>query len=73
VFVTGRPPRWMPPVVESTGHTGVAICANGGVLLDLATMAVLEAHGIGGASAGRHHAAHAGPRDHLRRRVGARG
>lgn len=47
VFVTGRPPRWMPPVVESTGHTGVAICANGGVLLDLATMSVLEALGIG--------------------------
>jgi len=46
VFVTGRPPRWMPPVVESTGHTGVAICANGGLLLDLATMQVLDAHGI---------------------------
>ena len=48
VFVTGRPPRWMPPVVESTGHAGVAICANGGILLDLATMRVLEAHGIPG-------------------------
>ncbi len=46
VFVTGRPPRWMPPVVEATGHTGVAICANGGILLDLETGAILEAHGI---------------------------
>ena len=30
VFVTGRPPRWMPAVVEATGHRGRAICANGG-------------------------------------------
>lgn len=46
VFVTGRPPRWMPPVVESTGHAGVAICANGGIVLDLATMRVVDAHAI---------------------------
>lgn len=35
VLVTGRPPRWMPPVVEQTGHHGVAICANGAVRYDL--------------------------------------
>jgi hypothetical protein len=42
VFVTGRPIRWMADVVERTGHTGVAICANGAVLYDLHTERVLE-------------------------------
>jgi len=42
VFVTGRPARWMAEVAERTGHTGVAICANGAVLYDLHTEAVLE-------------------------------
>ena len=46
VFVTGRPPRWLPQVVEATGHGDVAICANGAVLLDLAGGTVLEAHPI---------------------------
>ena len=36
VYVTGRPPRWLHPVIEVTGHTGYAIGANGSVLLDLA-------------------------------------
>jgi hypothetical protein len=34
-LVTGRPPRWMAPVARATGHTGVAICANGALLYDL--------------------------------------
>jgi len=42
VFVTGRPARWMADVAERTGHTGVAICANGAVLYDLHTEQVLE-------------------------------
>ena len=46
VFVTGRPPRWLPVVVEATGHGGVAICANGAVLLDLVTGEVLRSHPI---------------------------
>jgi Cof subfamily protein (haloacid dehalogenase superfamily) len=46
VFVTGRPPRWLPMVVEATGHTGVAICANGAVLLDLTTGILLRTHAI---------------------------
>lgn len=37
VFVTGRPPRWMAAVAEATGHAGVAICANGAVVIDMAT------------------------------------
>jgi hydroxymethylpyrimidine pyrophosphatase-like HAD family hydrolase len=44
VFVTGRPPRWMPEVVAATGHAGVAVCANGALLLDLDTDRVLAAH-----------------------------
>ena len=36
VFITGRPPRWLPPVVEATGHAGLAVCANGALVVDLA-------------------------------------
>ena len=34
-LVTGRPPRWLGPVAVATGHTGVAVCANGAILYDL--------------------------------------
>jgi Cof subfamily protein (haloacid dehalogenase superfamily) len=44
VFVTGRPPRWMPPVVEQTGHRGIAVCANGALVYDLHTERVIEEH-----------------------------
>lgn len=37
VLVTGRPPRWIPPIVEQLGHAGHAVCANGAVLYDAAT------------------------------------
>jgi hydroxymethylpyrimidine pyrophosphatase-like HAD family hydrolase len=37
VLVTGRPPRWIPPVVDQLGYAGHAICANGAVLYDAAT------------------------------------
>jgi hydroxymethylpyrimidine pyrophosphatase-like HAD family hydrolase len=43
VLVTGRPPRWMGPVAAATGHTGVAICANGALLYDLHTETVVSA------------------------------
>jgi HAD superfamily hydrolase (TIGR01484 family) len=42
VLVTGRPVRWMGPVVEATGHRGVAICANGAVVYDLHQEQLLE-------------------------------
>ena len=48
VFVTGRPPRWMAEVAERTGHTGLAICANGAVVYDLHTEQVVEHHPIAG-------------------------
>jgi HAD superfamily hydrolase (TIGR01484 family) len=46
VFVTGRPPRWMAPIVEMTGHQGLALCGNGAVVLDLATNEVVRSRGL---------------------------
>lgn len=37
VFVTGRPPRWIAPVAPAVGGRGLVVCANGGLVLDLAT------------------------------------
>ncbi|WP_214365753.1 HAD family hydrolase [Pseudonocardia sp. H11422] len=34
VLVTGRPPRWIPPVVQQLGVARLAVCANGAVLYD---------------------------------------
>ncbi len=42
VFVTGRPPRWMRPISERTGHEGLAICANGALVWDLRAERVVE-------------------------------
>jgi Cof subfamily protein (haloacid dehalogenase superfamily) len=44
VFVTGRPPRWMKPVSDATGHHGVAVCANGAIVYDLHTEQVVQEH-----------------------------
>ncbi len=44
VLVTGRPPRWMSPVVDATGHRGIAICANGALVYDLHTERVVAEH-----------------------------
>lgn len=46
VIATGRPPRWISPVVEMTGHRGIGIAANGGVVLDLADGHVTEIFAI---------------------------
>ncbi len=40
VFVTGRPPRWLPPIADVTGHRGLAGCANGALVVDLGTFDV---------------------------------
>lgn len=42
LFVTGRPPRWLPAVAEVTGHHGLAVCANGALLYDLRTDRIQE-------------------------------
>src|SRR5690348_14322489 len=41
VLVTGRPPRWVPPVVAQLGVASLAVCANGSVLYDAAEGRVL--------------------------------
>ncbi|MPQ97834.1 HAD-IIB family hydrolase [Modestobacter sp. I12A-02628] len=45
VIATGRPPRWMLGIREVLG-TGTAICANGAITLDLATLRVLGEHSL---------------------------
>jgi hypothetical protein len=42
VFVTGRPPRWMRPIAERTGHAGLAVCANGALVYDLSREEVVQ-------------------------------
>ncbi len=42
VICTARPPRWLRPLAEETGHRGMAVCANGGVIWDLHTDAMVE-------------------------------
>ena len=53
VFVTGRPPRWMKPVVEATGASGLAICANGALVYDLGRGEIVREHALQPASAAR--------------------
>ncbi|WP_040927990.1 HAD family hydrolase [Saccharomonospora azurea] len=45
ILVTGRPPRWIPPVAEATGLTGYAVCANGAVLYDISEDRVVDVPG----------------------------
>lgn len=53
VFVTGRPPRWMADIPATTGHHGLALCANGALLLDLSSQRILHARTLP-AEAGLH-------------------
>jgi Cof subfamily protein (haloacid dehalogenase superfamily) len=46
VFVTGRPPRWMPAIADATGHRGVAICGNGAFVYDLGAEQVLRTRAL---------------------------
>jgi hypothetical protein len=41
VIVTGRPPRWLAGIADATGHHGLAICANGALVYDLAREQVI--------------------------------
>jgi hydroxymethylpyrimidine pyrophosphatase-like HAD family hydrolase len=38
VFVTGRPPEMVGVIAEEVGHTGLAICSNGAIVLDMTTL-----------------------------------
>jgi hydroxymethylpyrimidine pyrophosphatase-like HAD family hydrolase len=42
VYVTGRPPRWLAPVIAQTGHAGMAVCANGALVVDLAEVRLIR-------------------------------
>jgi Cof subfamily protein (haloacid dehalogenase superfamily) len=44
VLVTGRPPRWIAPVVAELPVARLAVCANGAVLYDAAQDRVVWAH-----------------------------
>ncbi len=43
VLATGRPPRWVHPVVDALGFAPMAVCANGAVIYDSASDRVLSA------------------------------
>ncbi len=44
ILATGRPPRWVRPVVDALGFAPMAACANGAVIYDPATDRVVSAH-----------------------------
>jgi Cof subfamily protein (haloacid dehalogenase superfamily) len=44
VLATGRPPRWISPVVDGLGLAPMAVCANGAVIYDPATDRIVSAH-----------------------------
>lgn len=46
VIVTGRPSRWLGPVIEALGRRGTAVCGNGAVVFDVADARVLSAHTV---------------------------
>ena len=43
LLATGRPPRWISPVVEGLGYAPLAVCANGAVVYDSYADRVLSA------------------------------
>ena len=43
VLATGRPPRWIPPIVDQLGFAPIAVCANGAVVYDASTDRVISA------------------------------
>jgi Cof subfamily protein (haloacid dehalogenase superfamily) len=53
VLVTGRPPRWIPPVATQLGVVRYAVCANGAVLYDVEADRVVSAHALSAENLGR--------------------
>ena len=43
VLATGRPPRWVPQIVEALGIAPMSVCANGAVIYDSATDRIVSA------------------------------
>lgn len=46
MFVTGRPPRWLPNVIAQTGFDGLIVSANGGIVVDAGTREVVRTYPI---------------------------
>lgn len=46
VLATGRPPRWIAPVVDALGFAPMAVCANGAVIYDVGRGKVVSVHGL---------------------------
>ncbi|NMN98621.1 Cof-type HAD-IIB family hydrolase [Antrihabitans stalactiti] len=46
VLATGRPPRWIAPVVEGLGYAPLAVCGNGAVVYDSNTDRVISAQSL---------------------------
>ncbi|TSE00753.1 HAD family hydrolase [Skermania sp. ID1734] len=46
VLATGRPPRWIAPVVDGLGFAPLAICGNGAVVYDSGADRVLHAESV---------------------------
>ncbi|WP_414689522.1 HAD family hydrolase [Nocardia sp.] len=44
VLATGRPPRWVDPVVEGLGYAPLCVCANGAVIYDSSTDRILASY-----------------------------
>jgi Cof subfamily protein (haloacid dehalogenase superfamily) len=42
VLATGRPPRWIAPVVNGLGHAPLCVCGNGAVIYDSAADRILR-------------------------------
>jgi len=42
VIATGRPPRWIAPIVEQLGERGLVVCANGAAVYDPAAHELVE-------------------------------
>jgi len=46
IIATGRPPRWIPPVIEQLGERGLVVCANGGSVYDPARHELVVRHDL---------------------------
>ncbi len=42
MFVTGRPPRWLPSVIAQTSFIGQIVSANGGIVVDAGTREIIR-------------------------------
>jgi Cof subfamily protein (haloacid dehalogenase superfamily) len=51
LLVTGRPPRWLPAVLDQIGVPLTCICANGAIAIEPATHEILFQTGISGVDA----------------------